>query len=113
MASGSSPPSSCRRWHSIASFSDSAKYPWIKVFHRDTSLGKGDALNFAFHQSTGEIIATFDADDVPEEQAVKKALRCFNSPETGAVHGFHRTLNLRESIVSRLTAYENFPYPWS
>jgi len=88
----------------------SAKYPWVKVFHRDASLGKGDALNFAFHQSTGEIIATFDADDVPEEQAVKKALRYFNSPETGAVHGFHRTLNLRESIVSRLAAYENFLY---
>ena len=88
----------------------SAKYPWIKVFHRDASLGKGDALNFAFHRSTGEIVATFDADDVPEEQAVKKALRYFNSPETGAVHGFHRTLNLRESIVSRLAAYENFLY---
>ena len=88
----------------------SAKYPWIKVFHRDTSLGKGDALNFAFRQSTGEIIATFDADDVPEQQAVKKALRYFNCPETGAVHGFHRTLNLRESIVSRLAAYENFLY---
>ena len=88
----------------------SAKYPWIKVFHRDTSLGKGDALNFAFHQSSGEIVATFDADDVPEEQAVKKALRYFNNPETGAVHGFHRTLNLRESIVSRLAAYENFLY---
>ena len=86
------------------------KYPWIKVFHRDASLGKGDALNFAFHQSTGEIVATFDADDVPEEQAVKKALRYFNSPETGAVHGFHRTLNLRESIISRLAAYENFLY---
>ncbi|TMI42522.1 glycosyltransferase family 2 protein [Candidatus Bathyarchaeota archaeon] len=88
----------------------SAKHPWIKVFHRDSSLGKGDALNFAFHQSSGEIVATFDADDVPEEQAVKKALRYFNSPETGAVHGFHRTLNLRESIVSRLAAYENFLY---
>jgi cellulose synthase/poly-beta-1,6-N-acetylglucosamine synthase-like glycosyltransferase len=86
------------------------KYPWIKVFHRDASLGKGDALNFAFHQSTGEIVATFDADDVPEQQAVKKALRYFNSPETGAVHGFHRTLNLRESLVSRLAAYENFLY---
>jgi cellulose synthase/poly-beta-1,6-N-acetylglucosamine synthase-like glycosyltransferase len=86
------------------------KYPWIKVFHRDASLGKGDALNYAFHQSTGEIVATFDADDVPEEQAVKKALRYFSSPETGAVHGFHRTLNLRESIVSRLAAYENFLY---
>ena len=88
----------------------SQSYPWIKVFHRDSSLGKGDALNHAFHQSSGEIIATFDADDVPEQQAVKKALRYFNNPETGAVHGYHRVLNLRESIVSRLAAYENFVY---
>lgn len=86
------------------------KYPWIKVFHRDSSLGKGDALNYAFHRSGGEIIATFDADDVPEPQAVTKALRYFNNPETGAVHGYHRVLNLRESLISRLAAYENFVY---
>ncbi|GEM_PF-763620 len=88
----------------------SEKYSWIKVFHRDSSLGKGDALNYAFHQSKGEIIATFDADDVPEPQAVTKALRYFNNPETGAVHGYHRVLNLRESLISRLAAYENFVY---
>ena len=86
------------------------RYSWIKVFHRDSSLGKGDALNYAFHRSNGEIIATFDADDIPEPQAVKKALRYFNDPETGAVHGYHRVLNLRESIVSKLAAYENFVY---
>lgn len=86
------------------------RYTWIKVFHRDSSLGKGDALNYAFHKSSGEIIATFDADDIPEPQAVTKALRYFNNPETGAVHGYHRVLNLRESIVSRLAAYENFVY---
>lgn len=86
------------------------KFSWIRVFHRDSSVGKGDALNFAFHQSKGEIIATFDADDVPEPQAVTKALRYFNNPETGAVHGYHRVLNLRESVVSRLAAYENFVY---
>ena len=86
------------------------KFPWMKVFHRDTSLGKGDALNYAFHKSNGEIIATFDADDIPEPQAVKKALRYFDSPETGAVHGYHRTLNLHETVISRLASYESFLY---
>ena len=86
------------------------RFPSIKVFHRDQSLGKGDALNYAFHHSTGEIIATFDADDIPEPEAVKKALRYFGDPETGAVHGYHKTLNLRESVVSRLAAYETFLY---
>src|SRR5437660_12463709 len=38
------------------------------------------------------------------------ALRFFNSPATGTVYGFHMTLNLRESIVSRLAAYDNFLY---
>jgi len=86
------------------------KFSWIKVFHRDASVGKGDALNFAFVHSTGEIIATFDADDIPESQAITKALRYFGDPQVGAVHGYHRTLNLRESIVARLAAYETFLY---
>jgi cellulose synthase/poly-beta-1,6-N-acetylglucosamine synthase-like glycosyltransferase len=85
-------------------------HPWMKVYHRDASLGKGDALNFAFHKSQGEIIATFDADDVPEYLAVKKALRYFERPETGAVHGYHRTLNLKETVISRLASYESFLY---
>src|SRR2546425_4162133 len=87
-----------------------SRFPWVKIFHRNTSRGKGDALNFAFQQSTGEIIATFDADDVPEEQSVRKALRYFNRSEIGAVHGFHRTLNLKESAIARLAAYETFLY---
>src|SRR5213592_3095663 len=88
----------------------SRQYPWIKVFHRDASIGKGDALNFGFNKSTGEVIATFDADDIPEPLAITKALRYFNDPEVGAVHGYHRTLNLQESIVARLAAYETFLY---
>lgn len=88
----------------------SRRFPWIKIFHREKSNGKGDALNFAFRHSSGEIVATFDADDVPEPQAVKKALRYFNSPGVGAVHGYHRTLNLKESLIARLAAYETFLY---
>ena len=85
-------------------------HSWIKVFHRDASIGKGDALNFGFNKSTGEVIATFDADDIPEPLAITKALRYFNDPKVGAVHGYHRTLNLQESIVARLAAYETFLY---
>ena len=85
-------------------------HSWIKVFHRDASIGKGDALNFGFNKSIGEVIATFDADDIPEPLAITKALRYFNDPKVGAVHGYHRTLNLQESIVARLAAYETFLY---
>ncbi len=88
----------------------SRRFPWIRVLHREKSSGKGDALNFAFQHSMGEIIATFDADDVPEPRAVRKALRYFDDPEVGAVHGYHRTLNLKESLIARLAAYETFLY---
>jgi cellulose synthase/poly-beta-1,6-N-acetylglucosamine synthase-like glycosyltransferase len=86
------------------------EYSWFKVYHRDMSSGKGDALNYAFQQSHGEIVATFDSDDIPEPQSIKKALRYFNSPQVGAVHGYHKTLNLKESIVARLASYETFLY---
>ncbi len=86
------------------------RFSWIKVFHRDRSMGKGDALNYGFAQSSGEVIVTFDADDIPEPLAITKALRYFADPKVGAVHGYHRTLNLQESIVARLAAYETFLY---
>src|SRR5437899_8609111 len=88
----------------------SRQHPSIKVVHRNASIGKGDALNFGFNKSTGEVVATFDADDIPEPLAITKALRYFNDPKVGAVHGYHRTLNLQESIVARLAAYETFLY---
>src|SRR5437016_1143347 len=88
----------------------SRQHPWIKVFHRDASIGKGDALNFGFNKSIGEVIATFDADDIPEPLAITKALRYFNDPKVGAVHSCQLTLNLRGSIAARLEAYETFLY---
>ncbi len=85
-----------------------AKFPWVRVYHRDNSNGKADALNFAFHRSTGEVIATFDADDVPEPQCVRKALRYFDRPEVGAVYGSHEPLNFNQSWISRLLSCELF-----
>jgi cellulose synthase/poly-beta-1,6-N-acetylglucosamine synthase-like glycosyltransferase len=86
------------------------KFPFVKVFHRDTSRGKADALNFAFGKSKGEIVALFDADDIPERECLKKALRYFDKPEVGAVYGRHKPLNFNESLLSRLLSCETFLY---
>lgn len=84
------------------------KFPFVKVFHRDRSRGKADALNFAFGKSNGEIVALFDADDVPERSCLKKALPYFDKPEVGAVYGRHKPLNFNESLLSKLLSCETF-----
>jgi cellulose synthase/poly-beta-1,6-N-acetylglucosamine synthase-like glycosyltransferase len=86
------------------------KCPFVKVFHRDKGRGKADALNFAFGKSKGEIVALFDADDVPERECLKKALLYFDKPEVGAVYGRHKPLNFNESILSKLLSCETFLY---
>ena len=86
------------------------RLPWIRVFHRDVSRGKADALNFAFGQSKGEIIATFDADAVPEPSCIGRALRYFDRPEVSAVYGQNKSLNPSQSLISRLLTYEMFLY---
>jgi cellulose synthase/poly-beta-1,6-N-acetylglucosamine synthase-like glycosyltransferase len=86
------------------------KFPFLKVFHRDTRGGKADALNFAFRKSKGEIIALFDADDVPERECLKKMLRYFDRPQVGAVYGRHKPLNFNESLLSKLMSCETFLY---
>lgn len=87
-----------------------AKFPFVKVYHRDVGRGKADALNFAFGKSRGEILALFDADDVPEPQCLKKALRYFDRADVGAVYGSHKPLNFSESLVSKLLSCETFLY---
>ncbi len=87
-----------------------ARFSFVRVFHRDVGRGKADALNFAFAKSTGEVLALFDADDVPEPQCLRKALRYFDSAEVGAVYGSHRPLNFGESLVSKLLSCETFLY---
>ncbi len=84
------------------------RFPWVKTYHREGSNGKADALNFAFSKSKGEVIATFDADAVPEPECIKKALGYFDQPEVGAVYGRSRAINIRESLISRLLTYEMF-----
>jgi cellulose synthase/poly-beta-1,6-N-acetylglucosamine synthase-like glycosyltransferase len=86
------------------------KFPFVKVFHRDKGRGKADALNFAFQRSNGEVVALFDADDVPERECLKKALRYFDKPEVGAVYGRHKPLNFNESLLSKLLSCETFLY---
>ncbi len=49
--------------------------------------GKASALNYAWTQCTGEIVAMTDADITLEEDAIQKIVRNFSDPKVGAVTG--------------------------
>jgi len=83
------------------------RYPeTIKFFHRDISTGKPSAINFGFKQAKGEIIAVFDADNVPEPDTLLNATKYFADPSIAAVQGITCTINADENMLTKIISYE-------
>ncbi|MEM3874098.1 MAG: glycosyltransferase family 2 protein [Candidatus Bathyarchaeia archaeon] len=83
------------------------RYPErVKLLHKSVSNGKPSALNFAFKYAKGEIVAVFDADNVPERDVLKKAVAYFNDPSVAAVQGRLCSINADENILTKLVSYE-------
>ena len=83
-----------------------SRYPEIRVFHRLLSSTKAAALNFGVRYARGQIIATFDADSVPEPDALFKAARYFEDSTVAAVQGRICSINARENMLTRFLYYE-------
>ncbi|MSR10918.1 MAG: glycosyltransferase [Gammaproteobacteria bacterium] len=60
--------------------------------------GKARALNRALLEATGEIVITIDADSVMDPDAITNLVRCFSSPDVGAVAGNVIVGNRRKPI---------------
>ena len=84
----------------------SLSHPEIKIFEKATSTTKAGALNFGFHYAHGEIIATFDADSVPEPDALLKAVAYFEDSSVAAVQGRICSINAGQNMLTRLISYE-------
>jgi len=82
------------------------RYRFVRVFNRVRSSTKAAALNFGVGQARGEIIATFDADSVPEPEAVLKAVLCFRDSAVAAVQGRICCINECENMLTRFLSYE-------
>jgi len=83
------------------------RYPGIvKFYHRSSSTGKPDALNFAIERASGEIIGIFDADNVPEEKVLMKAASYFYKGGLAALQGRTYSLNSRQNLITRIVSYE-------
>jgi len=83
-----------------------SRYPEIKVFNRSESSTKASALNYGLRHSKGEIVATFDADSVPEPDALLRAIRYFKGPAVAAVQGRICSINADENMLTKFLSYE-------
>ncbi len=78
----------------------------IRLLHRSTSDGKPSALNYGLRHAKGEIVATFDADNVPESDVLLKAVKFFEDPSTAAVQGTICSINADENRLTKFISYE-------
>jgi len=78
----------------------------MKVLHKPVSDGKPSALNYAVRYAKGEIVAVFDADNVPEPDALIKAAEYFEDPSVAALQGTTCSLNADENMLTKFVSYE-------
>jgi cellulose synthase/poly-beta-1,6-N-acetylglucosamine synthase-like glycosyltransferase len=85
----------------------SSKYSGtFKIINEKESKGKPAALNLALTYATGEIVAVFDADSVPEKDVLRKVASNFGDKQLVAVQGRTTSLNEKKNILTRVIAAE-------
>jgi len=79
----------------------------IKLLHQPASNGKPSALNYGLRHVTGEIVAVFDADSVPEPDTLLKAVEHFKKdPSVAAVQGRACSINADVNMLTKFISYE-------
>jgi cellulose synthase/poly-beta-1,6-N-acetylglucosamine synthase-like glycosyltransferase len=79
----------------------------VNFLLRKVSEGKASALNYGLAHSFGDIIAIFDADNVPASDALYKAAGYFSDPKVAAVQGRLHSINSHENMLTQFLAYED------
>jgi len=78
----------------------------IRLLHRSTSDGKPSALNYGLKHAHGEVVATFDADNVPEPDTLLKAFEFFEDSSVDALQGTICSINADENMLTKFLSYE-------
>jgi cellulose synthase/poly-beta-1,6-N-acetylglucosamine synthase-like glycosyltransferase len=78
----------------------------VKILHKPLSNGKPSALNFGLAQAKGDIIAIFDADNVPANDALSAVVEYFEDPKVAAVQGRTASINPKENMLTQFISYE-------
>ena len=82
----------------------------VTLLHRDFSTGKPSALNQGLANAKGEIVAIFDADNIPSPDALLNVVGYFSEPDVAAVQGKTLSLNSKESMLTQFVSYEEVVY---
>ncbi len=92
------------------------QYNFIKVVHTiPPSAGKGKsiALNQGFNHSTGEFIVVYDADNMPEPDAVQNLVLVLQKDEKAGVSiGKFRVTNANNNILTKFIDIETITFQW-
>ena len=78
----------------------------VKFVLRSKSAGKPSALNCALKGARGEIVAVFDADNVPEPDVLLRAAEYFQDSSVAAVQGTPCAINADENMLTKFVSYE-------
>ena len=84
-----------------------AKHPNIvKVIREETPKGKPSALNLALKYASGEIIGVFDADSIPSDDVLLRAVYYLVDEGEDAIQGRVKTINHNENLLTRIISLE-------
>jgi cellulose synthase/poly-beta-1,6-N-acetylglucosamine synthase-like glycosyltransferase len=78
----------------------------VKIVHKSTSNGKPSALNYGIRNANGQIIGIFDADNVPEANALINVCKYFEDSKVAAVQGRTLSINSEENMLTKFISYE-------
>ena len=78
----------------------------IKILQKPSSNGKPSALNYGVARASGDIVAVFDADNVPARDALLNVCRYFEDPAVAAVQGRTSSINAKENMLTKFTSHE-------
>jgi cellulose synthase/poly-beta-1,6-N-acetylglucosamine synthase-like glycosyltransferase len=78
----------------------------VKIMQKPISDGKPSALNFGVAHANGDIIAIFDADNVPDSDALLAVVEYFVDPKVAAVQGRTTSINQKQNMLTQILSYE-------
>lgn len=83
-----------------------AEHGNVKVMQRELSNGKPSALNFGLAHCQGDIVAVFDADSVPDPDALLNVATYFDDSKVAAVQGRTLSINSKQNMLTQFISYE-------
>ncbi|MCW3998424.1 MAG: glycosyltransferase [Candidatus Bathyarchaeota archaeon] len=78
----------------------------IRIFRRNKCSTKAGALNFGLKHAKGDLVATFDADSLPESNALLNVVKYFEDSKVAGVQGTIFCSNSDENMLTKFLSLE-------